>query len=68
MLAFEAATCSGCGQPTRLAWDPRTEGEWEAEKHTCEACKARTAKTPDGRAKPHEHVIVRRLPEAPSAG
>ena len=61
LIAFEASTCSGCGQPVRLAWDPRTEGEWEAVKHTCEACKARASATADGQTKPAEHITVHRI-------
>ncbi len=67
LLAYEAEECSGCGQPRHTAWDPRTEGEWEAERHICEACKAREALTADVKPKPGEHVTVTRVkPTSPA--
>lgn len=66
LLSYEDGLCPGCGAPRDHAWDPRAEGEYEAEEHTCVACAVRHAKT-DGRTKAvGEYVVVRRAaPAAP---
>jgi hypothetical protein len=47
LIAWEDSLCPGCGNPRDQAWDPRSEGEWEAHKHRCEAC-AEKARATDG--------------------
>lgn len=41
LIVHEASLCPGCGQPKHVAWDPRSEGEFDVEKVTCQACAAK---------------------------
>jgi len=63
LIAWEDSLCPGCGQPIDRAWDPRSEGEYEAHEHICEACKAKAAREKDGR----EHQAGRYVTVAATA-
>lgn len=60
LLSYEASLCPGCGMPRHHAWDERSEGEYEADSHVCQGCKALAAKS-DDKKKPGEHHVVRRV-------
>lgn len=40
LLEYEDSFCPGCGQPKDKAWDPASNGAWEAESIVCESCAA----------------------------
>lgn len=65
LLLHEDNQCPGCGHDREHAWDERSEGEYEAEPHTCQACRARELAQDEvkGREKkPGQHLTVRRIP------
>lgn len=70
LLAYEDGLCPGCGYPRDKAWDPRSEGEYEAEVHVCQGCAARDRKTKDSGEQAGRFVTVTELGPAtsPSSG
>ncbi|PZR55221.1 hypothetical protein DNL40_02300 [Xylanimonas oleitrophica] len=61
LLLLEASACPGCGQPKGHAWDPRSEGEYEVEKVTCQACAAKGQATKRKEPGPGEYLLVHRV-------
>ena len=39
LLAEEAEECSGCRQPLSISTDKKTQGTWQVDRITCEACR-----------------------------
>lgn len=39
LLAEEREECSGCNQPLHISTDRKTQGTWQVERVTCEACR-----------------------------
>jgi hypothetical protein len=39
LLAEQADTCGGCGQPVSECFDPKTMREWQAVERQCQACR-----------------------------
>lgn len=68
LVLHEASMCSGCSQPRHLAWDDRSEGEFETVRHTCQACRQREIDTKDHKPGAGEYVTVQRLPPQRPAG
>lgn len=66
LQAYEDGLCPGCGHSRDKAWDPRSEGEYEAEVHVCEGCAAKSRKEKDAAEHAGRYVMVARLPEQTS--
>ncbi len=67
LIEYEDGLCPGCGQPVDHAWDPRSEGEYEAHERTCMACQEKAMKTDGREHKPGHFVTVSRVGTQPQA-
>ncbi|WP_148220649.1 hypothetical protein [Xylanimonas cellulosilytica] len=44
--------------PKHTAWDPRSEGEWTVDKHTCQACAERDRVSQAAKDTPGQYLTV----------
>jgi hypothetical protein len=65
LLAEEADTCPGCGQPNSVCRDPKTMYEWRAVQVQCQACRmieTQRESDADGPKRRGIYTGVRRIP------
>ncbi|QAY69985.1 hypothetical protein [Xylanimonas protaetiae] len=58
LLLYERSACPGCGMPKNSAWDPRSEGEFTVERHTCQACAEKDRVSSASKDTPGQYLTV----------